>query len=139
MLVVSRRVSRLVKKASASQDSAIRRGVEATASRQREAKAAEGTSGAADSVLFREGAQEAALQGRSSFGETCWAIPFERDRNRTVVGLGWAFKQSRTRDRDRGCSSQSGWGKSTAASGRRGGGRKGRKARATPGLRQLGW
>jgi hypothetical protein len=37
---------------------------------------AEGTSGAADGVPFREGAQEAALEGRSSFGEVCWAGPF---------------------------------------------------------------
>jgi hypothetical protein len=98
----------------------------------------EGTSGAADGVLFRERAQEAALEGRLSFGEACWAYPFERGRNRTVVGLRWAFRRSSTRVRDRRCPSQSGWGKSTLASGRRGGCRKGRKARETPSLRKLG-
>jgi hypothetical protein len=99
----------------------------------------EGTSGAADCVLFREGAQEAALQGRPSFGEVCWAIPFDRGRNRTVVELSWAFKLGPTRDCDRRCPSQSGWGKSTAASGRCGGGRESLAAKATPDLTQLGW
>jgi hypothetical protein len=46
----------------------------------------EGTPGAADFVLFRESAGEAALEGKSSFGKACWASPFERGRNRTVVG-----------------------------------------------------
>jgi hypothetical protein len=86
---------------------------------------AEGTSGAADCVLFRERAQEAALEGRSSFGEACWAGSFERDRYRTVVGQRRAFRRGPTRIRDRRCPGQSGWGKSTAASGRRGGGRRG--------------
>jgi hypothetical protein len=75
----------LVTKASVSQGSAIRRGVEAAASRQREAEAMEGTPGAADCVLFRERAQKAALKGEPSFGKASRAIPFERDRNRTVV------------------------------------------------------
>jgi hypothetical protein len=98
----------------------------------------EGTSGAADGVFFRESAQEAALEGRLSFGEACWAYPFERDRYRTVVGQRWTFRRSSTRVRDRRCPSRSGWGKSTAASGRRGGGRKGRKANETPSLGKLG-
>jgi hypothetical protein len=92
----------------------------------------EGTSGAADCVPFREGAQEAALQGRPSFGEVCWVIPFNRGRNRTVVELSWAFRLGPTRGRDRRCPSQSGWGKSTAASGRRDGGRKGLKKPERP-------
>jgi hypothetical protein len=64
-------------KASASQSEVIRRRVEAAASRKRGAEVAEGTSGAADCVLFREGAQEAALPGRPSFGAGCWAISFD--------------------------------------------------------------
>ena len=85
----------------------------------------EGTLGAADRVLFRESVQEAALQGRSRFGEVCSAAPFVRDRYRTVAGLHRAFRCKAARDCDRGCPSQLGWGKSSAASGRRGGGRKG--------------
>jgi hypothetical protein len=67
----------LVKKASASQSSMIRHRGEAAASRRRGAGVVEGTSGAADCVPFREGVQEAALEGRSSFGEVCWAGPFD--------------------------------------------------------------
>jgi hypothetical protein len=99
----------------------------------------EGTSGAADVALFRESARKAALKGGSRFGEPHSAISFERGRNRTVVLLGRAFRQSWTRDGDRGCPSQSGWGKSTAVSGYRGGGRQDQEVRATPGLRKLGW
>jgi hypothetical protein len=99
----------------------------------------EGTLGAADRVLFRESVQEAALRGGERFGATCLAVPFERGRYRTAVELHRAFRCRAARDCDRGCPSQLGWGKSSAASGRRGGGRKGCKARATPGLRQLGW
>jgi hypothetical protein len=92
----------------------------------------EGTSGAADWVLFRERAQEAALKGRPGFGAACRASSFERGRNRTVVGLRWAFSRSSTRIRDRRCPGQSGWGKSSAASGRRAGGRKGPKGQSDP-------
>jgi hypothetical protein len=98
----------------------------------------EGTSGAAEGAPFREGAQEAALQGQSRFGAASWVVSFARGRNRTVVRSGWTFRQDLTRDHDRRCPSQSGWGKSTAASGRGGGGQKGRKAGKTPGLKQLG-
>jgi hypothetical protein len=45
----------------------------------------EGTLGAAECELFRGSAQEAALRGRSRFGEACWAIPFERGRYRTAA------------------------------------------------------
>jgi hypothetical protein len=85
----------------------------------------EGTLGAAECGLFRESVQEAALQGRSRSGGVCLAIPFERGRYRMAAGLHRAFRCRSAQDRDRGCPSQSGWGKSFAASGRRGGGRKG--------------
>jgi hypothetical protein len=110
----------------------IRHRAEAAASRRRGAEVVEGTSGAADCVPFREGAQEAALEGGSSLGEACWASPFDRDRYRTVVGSRWAFRRGSTRGRDRRCPSQSGWGKSTAASGRRDGGREGSKSQSDP-------
>ena len=85
----------------------------------------EGTLGAADRVLFRESVQEAALQGRSRFGGVCPAVSFERGRYRTAAELHRAFRCRSARDCDRGCPSQVGRGKFSAASGRRGEGRKG--------------
>jgi len=85
----------------------------------------EGTLGAADRVLFRESVQEAALRGGARCGAACLAVPFERGRYRTAAELHRAFRCRAARDCDRGCPSQLGWGKSSAASGRRGGGRKG--------------
>ena len=106
--------------------------MEVAASWRQEAEVVEGTSGAADWVLFREWAQEAALEGRPSFGEGCRAGSFERGRYRTAVELRWAFSRSSARIRDRRCPGRSGWGKSNAASGRRDGGRKGPKGQSDP-------
>lgn len=89
----------------------------------------EGTPGAADGVVFREKAQEAALEGGSSFGETGRVAPFDRDRYRAVAVHRQAFRRRSARGCDRGCPGQSGWGKSTATSGRRGGGRGGETPR----------
>ena len=92
----------------------------------------EGTLGAAECEFFRENVREAALPGRSRFGEVCWVVLFERGRYRTAAGLHRAFRCRSAQDRDRGCPSQSGWGKSSAASGRRGGGSKGLKSQSDP-------
>lgn len=104
---------------------AIHHRAETTPSRFREGEMAEGTLGAAECGLFRESVQEAALQGRSRLGGACWAGGFARGRYRTAAGLHRAFRCRLASSRDRGCPSQSGWGKSSAASGRRGGGREG--------------
>jgi hypothetical protein len=85
----------------------------------------DGTLGAAEREPFREGDREAALRGGWIFGEACLAVPFVRGRYRTAASWHRAFRCWLARGRDRGCPSQSGWGKSSAPSGRRGEGRKG--------------
>jgi hypothetical protein len=129
----------LVTKASEGRRRSSNRLGQAPATRRRAALEVEGTPGAVDCEPFREGAWETALEGRSRFGEACWAGSFERGRFRTAAGFRVHSKRGSARARDRGCPSQSGWGKSTAASGCRDGGWKGENAGATPDLRKLGW
>jgi hypothetical protein len=101
--------------------------------------AAEGTSGAVTYVPFREGANGAALKSEPYFGAVSQVSSFELSRGRVTAR---PFAQDLSRccragTHDKRCSSQSGWGKSTAASGRRSGGQAS-ESRSTPSLKKLG-
>jgi hypothetical protein len=83
----------------------------------------EGTSGAADLVDFREEAGEAALVSEPFFGagSSGWLVRvFEAVTARSLSSIHSRSRAARVGDRR--CPGRSGWGKSTAVSGRRGGG-----------------
>jgi hypothetical protein len=99
----------------------------------------EGTSGAAVRAFLSRGGAES---GPTRCAERKRGAPggFVRRRGpyRRAVELRRSSSRGATRTRDRRCPGLSGWGKSTAASGRRGGGRRGPQSQATPGLRKPG-
>jgi len=98
----------------------------------------EGILGAVECALFRESVQEAALRSKSRFGGICLAVPFERGRYRTAAGVGPLSGTGRHGIATEGVRvSQVGVNPSRRAVVV--GGVEKAEARATPGLRQLGW
>jgi hypothetical protein len=81
----------------------------------------EDTSGAVEFVFFREKMEEAALRRTArKCGEPGELIPLEAVTARPLSVTSSEFHLASAGDK--GCASQSGWGKSTAVSGHRGGG-----------------
>jgi hypothetical protein len=91
------------------------------------------------SVLsFRGEVRRAALQGVPSASEVHRADSFGNEAHTAGPSSHVDSSRGATRTRDRRCPGLSGWGKSTAASGRRGGGRRGPQSQVTPDLRKPG-